>query len=165
MEFYLKFKKIHLKESSAKTLHVLRQEYSRRTRLILLLLMPWLLLSPDRQKWWYWLCRIKGSLSSMGKDFNCKILWKENINYIFSCFLKYTQHLSGLIPWRRASPVSEAKAVIRRHRHSTWMNPNRIVDSSDQTHRPAEGPAHLQSGAGINSEKSILESMLVDENF
>ena len=35
-----------------------------------LLLMPWLLASPEHRQPWYWLCRIIRSLSYMRKDFN-----------------------------------------------------------------------------------------------
>ena len=44
---------------------VLRPEYSRRTRLAWLLLMPWLLASPWHQQPYYWPHRISGPLSSM----------------------------------------------------------------------------------------------------
>ena len=47
-----------------------RSEYSRRTRSIPCLLMPWLLMSPGHQQVWCWLWRIYRSLASMRKDFN-----------------------------------------------------------------------------------------------
>ena len=45
-------------------------EYSWRNKSISWLLMSWRLASPGHQQPWYWLDRIKVSLSSMGKDFN-----------------------------------------------------------------------------------------------
>ena len=42
---------------------VLKLEYSRITRSIQSLLMPWILASPGHQRPWYWLCRLDGSLS------------------------------------------------------------------------------------------------------
>ena len=54
---------------------VLKKEFSRINisqsfRSILCQRMPWLLASPGHQQLQYWLCRIKGSLPSMGNEFN-----------------------------------------------------------------------------------------------
>ena len=54
------------------TLHLnLKPEYSRTTRSILQLLMPWLLASPGYQQQWYWSCRMNGSLFVTWMDVDC----------------------------------------------------------------------------------------------
>ena len=59
------------------TLLVLKLEYSRITKLIPWLLMPWRLVSPGHQQPWHWLCRINRSLFSKRKGFNCL----HNLNF------------------------------------------------------------------------------------
>ena len=52
------------------TLKVWVPSYHGLTRSISWLLMPWLLASPGLQQLWYWLCKLRRSLSYTRKDFN-----------------------------------------------------------------------------------------------
>ena len=81
-----------------------------------LLLMPWLLVSPDQQQPWYWLCQINRSLSSMRPNFNymhhsrvdkwyklqihCEFQKKKSVNFVSMYF---TNSFYKLISW--ALPV------------------------------------------------------------
>ena len=59
---------IHFVQASMCTILILKARYSRITRSIPWMLMPWLLPSPSHQQPQYWLCRVNCPLSSTKKD-------------------------------------------------------------------------------------------------
>ena len=60
----------HTHPSQLLVLVLLKPFYSRVTRSIPWLLMPWLFVSTDHEQQWHWICKINFSFSSKRKDFN-----------------------------------------------------------------------------------------------
>ena len=79
---------------------VLKPEYPGQSRSVSWLLMPWHLASPGHQLSWYRPCRIKGSLSSVRKDFQVLgacLCWEmiENAKrFIGLCWVKLSWNIS-----------------------------------------------------------------------
>ena len=91
-----------------------KTEYSRQTRSLPKLLMPWLLVSPGHQQLGYWLCRINRSLSSRGKDFNyLHCLYVEKLLKVQIYF-----YVDRLVQDRRNSIANALELRL------SWTNPS-----------------------------------------
>ena len=100
------------------TFLVLTPKYSERTRLVLWLLMPWLLMLPDHLLPLYWLYKLNGPLSYLRKDFkylctNTILLFRNNrkCKCIFCFFAEnnstLTQYYSRLTHCSLVTPYGD----------------------------------------------------------
>ena len=62
--------------------------------------MPWLLVSPEHQQPWYWICRINRSLPSTRKWFYLPVPPRQEMQIYFLCFFRRIQHAKDNKFWQ-----------------------------------------------------------------